>query len=446
MLERDLPRIRKAVLVRAENMASTTISRVHAREILDSRGNPTVEVDVRLENGTLGRAAVPSGASTGEHEAWELRDGNKDRFGGKGVKKAVANVNDKIAPVLKGWDVLDQAKIDEKLIELDGTPNKKNLGANALLGVSLAVAHAAAAAENLPLFRYLGGPEARLLPVPMMNILNGGAHSDAPIDFQEFMIMPRGAPSFSEALRYGVEVFHALKSVLKDRHLSTAVGDEGGFAPNLSSAADALEAISTAIETAGYTLGEQIFLALDAAASEFYDSKNNVYIFNKSDGSKKTADELIEYYAGLCARFPIISIEDGCAENDWAGWKKLTAKLGKKIQLVGDDLFVTNVEFLRKGIAEQVANSILIKVNQIGTLTETLETIDLAKKHHYTTVISHRSGETEDATIADIAVATNAGQIKTGSLSRSDRIAKYNQLLRIEEELGDKAVYGATIP
>jgi enolase len=307
------------------------------------------------------------------------------------------------------------------------------------------VAHAAAAAENLPLFRYLGGPEARVLPVPMMNILNGGAHSDAPIDFQEFMIMPRGAPSFSEALRYGVEVFHSLKSVLKGRGLSTAVGDEGGFAPNLNSADDALESISTAIEKAGYTLGEQIFLALDAAASEFYDSKNDVYVFKKSDGSKKTADELIEYYAGLCARFPIISIEDGCAENDWDGWKKLTAKLGKKIQLVGDDLFVTNVEFLRKGIAEHVANSILIKVNQIGTLTETLETIDLAKKHHYTTVISHRSGETEDATIADIAVATNAGQIKTGSLSRSDRIAKYNQLLRIEEELGDKAVYGATI-
>ena len=445
MLERDLPRMRKAVLVRAENMASTTISRVHARQILDSRGNPTVEVDVRLESGTLGRAAVPSGASTGEHEAWELRDGNKGRFGGKGVSKAVANVNDKIAPVLKGWDALDQAKIDKKLIELDGTPNKKNLGANALLGVSLAVAHAAAAAENLPLFRYLGGPEARVLPVPMMNILNGGAHSDAPIDFQEFMIMPRGAPSFSEALRYGVEVFHSLKSVLKSRHLSTAVGDEGGFAPNLNSADDALESISTAVQKAGYTLGEQIFLALDAAASEFYDSKNNVYVFKKSDGSKKTADELIEYYTGLCARFPIISIEDGCAENDWDGWKKLTAKLGKKIQLVGDDLFVTNVEFLRKGIAEHVANSILIKVNQIGTLTETLETIDLAKKHHYTTVISHRSGETEDATIADIAVATNAGQIKTGSLSRSDRIAKYNQLLRIEEELGDKAVYGATI-
>jgi enolase len=445
VLERDLPGLRKAVLVRTENMASTTINRIHAREILDSRGNPTIEVDVRVESGALGRAAIPSGASTGEHEAWELRDGNKSRFGGKGVKKAVANVNDKIAPALKGWDALDQAKIDKKLIELDGTPNKNNLGANALLGVSLAVAHAAAAAENLPLFRYLGGPEARVLPVPMMNILNGGAHSDAPIDFQEFMIMPRGAPSFSEALRYGAEVFHALKSVLKDRGLSTAVGDEGGFAPNLNSAEDALESISTAIEKAGYKLGEQIFIALDPAASEFYDSKNNVYVFKKSDGSKKTADELIEYYAELCARFPIISIEDGCAENDWTGWKKLTAKLGKNIQLVGDDLFVTNVKFLQKGISEHVANSILIKVNQIGTLTETLATIDLAKEHRYTTVISHRSGETEDATIADIAVATNAGQIKTGSLSRSDRIAKYNQLLRIEEELGDKAVYGATM-
>jgi enolase len=426
-------------------MAGTSISRIHAREILDSRGNPTIEVDVHLESGARGRAAIPSGASTGEHEAWELRDGNKSRFGGKGVKKAVANVNQKIASALKGWDALDQAKIDKKLIELDGTPNKNNLGANALLGVSLAVAHAAAAAEKLPLFRYLGGPEARVLPVPMMNILNGGAHSDAPIDFQEFMIMPRGAPSFSEALRYGVEVFHALKSVLKDRGLSTAVGDEGGFAPHLSSAEDALEAISAAVKKAGYKLGEQIFIALDPAASEFYDSKDKVYVFKKSDGSKKTADELIEYYAGLCARFPIVSIEDGCAENDWAGWKKLTAKLGKKIQLVGDDLFVTNVKFLEKGIAEHVANSILIKVNQIGTLTETLATIDLAKRNHYTTVISHRSGETEDATIADIAVATNAGQIKTGSLSRSDRIAKYNQLLRIEEELGDKAVYGATM-
>ncbi|HEY7001986.1 MAG TPA: phosphopyruvate hydratase [Candidatus Udaeobacter sp.] len=426
-------------------MARTSIRRIHAREILDSRGNPTVEVDVHLESGARGRAAVPSGASTGEHEAWELRDGNKGRFAGKGVKKAVANVNDKIGPVLKGWDGLDQAKIDKKLIELDGTPNKNNLGANAMLGVSLAVAHAAAAAEKLPLFQYLGGPEARVLPVPMMNILNGGAHSDAPIDFQEFMIMPRGAPSFSEALRYGVEVFHALKSVLKERGLSTAVGDEGGFAPQLRSAEDALESISIAIEKAGYKPGEQIFLALDPASSEFYDSKNNVYVFKKSDGSRKTADELIEYYARLCAQFPIISIEDGCAENDWAGWKKLTAKLGKKIQLVGDDLFVTNVEFLRKGIVERVANSILIKVNQIGTLTETLATIELAKKNHYTTVISHRSGETEDATIADIAVGTNAGQIKTGSLSRSDRIAKYNQLLRIEEELGDKAVYGATM-
>ena len=426
-------------------MARTSIRRIHGREILDSRGNPTIEVDVHLESGAHGRAAVPSGASTGEHEAWELRDGDKDRFGGKGVKKAAANVNDKIGPTLKGWDALDQSKIDKKLIELDGTPNKKNLGANAMLGVSLAVAHAAATAENLPLFRYLGGPEARVLPVPMMNIVNGGAHSDAPIDFQEFMIMPRGAPNFSEALRYGVEVFHALKSVLKSRHLSTAVGDEGGFAPNLNSADDALESICTAIEKAGYKLGEQIFLALDAASSEFYDSKDNVYVFKKSDGSKKTADELIEYYAELCARFPITSIEDGCAENDWAGWKKLTEKLGKKIQLVGDDLFVTNVKFLQKGIAEHVANSILIKVNQIGTLTETLETIDLAKKNHYTTVISHRSGETEDATIADIAVGTNAGQIKTGSLSRSDRIAKYNQLLRIEEELGDKAVYGATM-
>src|SRR5438093_655564 len=445
MLGRDLPRMRKAVLVRAENMASTTISRVYAREILDSRGNPTVEVDVRLESGLRGRAAVPSGASTGEHEAWELRDGNKSRFGGKGVKKAVANVNDKIAPALKGWDALDQAKIDKKLIELDGTPNKKNLGANALLGVSLAVAHAAAAAEKLPLFRYLGGPEARVLPVPMMNILNGGAHSDAPIDFQEFMIVPRGAPTFSEALRYGTEVYHALKSVLKERHLSTAIGDEGGFAPQLDSAEDALESISAAVEKAGYKLGEQIFIALDPAASEFYDSRNNLYVFKKSDGSKRTAEELIEYYADLCSRFPIISIEDGCAENDWDGWKKLTEKLGDKIQLIGDDLFVTSVEFLRRGIAEHVANSILIKVNQIGTLTETLATIDLAKTNGYGTIISHRSGETEDTSIADIAVGTNAGQIKTGSISRSDRVAKYNQLLRIEEELGDKAVYGATL-
>lgn len=426
-------------------MARTSIRQIRAREILDSRGNPTIEVDVRLEDGALGRAAVPSGASTGEHEAWELRDEDKSRFGGKGTRKAVANVNNKIAPVLKGWDGREQAKIDNKLIELDGTPNKKNLGANALLGVSLAVAAAAAAAENLPLFRYLGGDEARVLPVPMMNILNGGAHSDAPIDFQEFMIVPRGAPSFSEALRYGAEVFHALKSVLKERHLSTAIGDEGGFAPQLDSAEDALESISTAVNKAGYKLGEQIFIALDPAASEFYDSRNNLYVFKKSDGSKRTAEELVNYYAELCARFPIISIEDGCAENDWDGWKKLTEKLGDKIQLVGDDLFVTNVEFLRRGIAEQVANSILIKVNQIGTLTETLSTIDLAKTNGYGTIISHRSGETEDTSIADIAVGTNAGQIKTGSISRSDRVAKYNQLLRIEEELGDKAVYGATL-
>ena len=426
-------------------MARTSIRQIRAREILDSRGNPTIEVDVRLEDGALGRAAVPSGASTGEHEAWELRDEDRRRFGGKGVRKAVANVNNKIAPVLKGWDAREQAKIDNKLIELDGTPNKKNLGANALLGVSLAVAAAAAASENLPLFRYLGGDEARVLPVPMMNILNGGAHSDAPIDFQEFMIVPRGAPSFSEALRYGAEVFHALKSVLKERHLSTAIGDEGGFAPQLDSAEDALESISAAVDKAGYKLGEHIFIALDPAASEFYDSRDNLYVFKKSDGSKRTAEELVNYYAELCARFPIISIEDGCAENDWDGWKKLTEKLGDKIQLVGDDLFVTNVAFLGRGIAEQIANAILIKVNQIGTLTETLSTIDLAKTNGYGTIISHRSGETEDTSIADIAVGTNAGQIKTGSISRSDRVAKYNQLLRIEEELGDKAVYGATL-
>ena len=423
-------------------MGKSNISQITAREILDSRGNPTIEVDVRLAGGALGRAAVPSGASTGEHEAWELRDGDKKRYGGKGVTKAVANVNEIIAPALEDWDARDQARIDNKMIDLDGTLNKKHLGANALLGVSLAVVHAAAASENLPLFRYLGGADSRVLPVPMMNILNGGVHSDAPIDFQEFMIVPRGAPTFAEALRYGAEVFHALKSVLKDRHLSTAIGDEGGFAPQLKSVDDALESITAAVEKAGYKLGQQIFIALDPASSEFFDREGNVYIFKKSDGSKRTAEELIEYYADLCSRFPIISIEDGCAEDDWAGWKKLTARLGGKIQLVGDDIFVTNVEFLRKGIAEHVANSILVKVNQIGTLTETLATIDLAKKNQYTAVISHRSGETEDTTIADIAVATNVGQIKTGSLCRTDRVAKYNQLLRIEEELGDKAVYG----
>ena len=441
----DLPRLAKAVLVAQKRMASTSISHIQAREILDSRGNPTIEVDVRVEGGAFGRAAVPSGASTGEHEALELRDGDKSRFAGKGVRKAVANVNQRIAPVLKGLDARDQANVDKKVIELDGTPTKKNLGANATLAVSLAVARAAAAGENLPLFRYLGGPEARVLPVPMMNILNGGAHSDAPIDFQEFMIVPRGAPSFSEALRYGTEVYHALKSVLKERHLSTAIGDEGGFAPQLNSAEDALESISAAVEKAGYKLGEQIFIALDPAASEFYDCEKHLYVFKKSGGAKKTAEELVDYYAELCARFPIISIEDGCAEDDWDGWKNLTKKLGARIQLVGDDLFVTNVEFLRRGIAEHVANSILIKVNQIGTLTETLATIDLARQNHYTTVISHRSGETEDTSIADIAVATNAGQIKTGAPCRSDRVAKYNQLLRIEEELGDKAMYGATI-
>ena len=423
-------------------MEKSKISQIAAREILDSRGNPTIEVDVRLAGGALGRAAVPSGASTGEHEAWELRDGDKKRYGGKGVTKAVANVNEIIAPALEGWDAHDQAKIDNKMIELDGTLNKKHLGANALLGVSLGVAHAAAVSDNLPLFRYLGGADARVLPVPMMNILNGGVHSDTPIDFQEFMIVPRGAPTFAEALRYGSEVFHALKSVLKDRHLSTAIGDEGGFAPQLKSVDDALESIAAAVEKAGYRLGQQIFIALDPASSEFFDRERNAYVFKKSDGSKRTAEELIEYYVELCARFPIISIEDGCAEDDWAGWKKLTARLGDKIQLVGDDIFVTNVEFLRKGIAEQVANSILVKVNQIGTLTETLATIDLAKKNKYTAVISHRSGETEDTTIADIAVATNVGQIKTGSLCRTDRVAKYNQLLRIAERLGDKAVYG----
>jgi enolase len=423
-------------------MAATSIRQIHAREILDSRGNPTVEVDVRLEGGAVGRAAVPSGASTGEHEAWELRDGDKKRYGGKGVLRAVANVNDKIAREIKAFDARDQAKIDNRLIELDGTPNKKNLGANALLGVSLAVAHAAAAAENLPLFRYLGGDDPRVLPVPMMNILNGGEHSDAPIDFQEFRIVPRGAPTFGEALRYGAEVFHALRNVLKDRHLSVGIGDEGGFAPQLKSAEDAIETIATAVEKAGYSLGQQIFIALDPASSEFFDAERNLYIFKKSDGSEKSAEELIEYYIDLCARFPIVSIEDGCAENDWDGWKKLTARLGDRMQLVGDDLFVTNVKFLRKGIDERVANSILIKVNQIGTLTETLATIDLAKKNNYTSVISHRSGETEDTTIADIAVATNVGQIKTGSLCRSDRVAKYNQLLRIAEELGDNAIYG----
>jgi enolase len=423
-------------------MSSTIISDIRARQVLDSRGNPTVEVDVEVTGGAVGRAIVPSGASTGEHEAWELRDGEKSQYLGKGVLKAVENVESKIADAVIGQDALEQTDIDERMIALDGTPNKKNLGANAILGVSLAIAHAAASQLGLPLFRYLGGPNAKVLPVPMMNVINGGAHSDAPIDFQEFMIMPKGAPTFAEALRYGTEIFHALKSVLKARGLSTAVGDEGGFAPDLNSVEDTLDTLSQAVEKAGYKLGEEIYFALDVAASEFFDAKLNAYIFKKSDGSKKSAEELIDLYSKLCAKYPIVSIEDGCAENDWAGWKKLTDALGAKVQLVGDDLFVTNVSFLRKGIEQGVGNSILVKVNQIGSLTETLDTIELAKENRYTSVISHRSGETEDTTIADIAVATNAGQIKTGSLSRTDRIAKYNQLLRIEEELGDNAQYG----
>jgi len=423
-------------------MSLTTISDLRARQLIDSRGNPTIEVDVELTGGAVGRAIVPSGASTGENEAWELRDGEKDKYGGKGVLRAVENVETKIANVLVGMDVLDQVGLDSAMIALDGSANKKELGANAILGVSLAAAHAASTQLDLPLFRYLGGPNAKVLPVPMMNVINGGAHSDAPIDFQEFMIMPKGAPTFSEALRYGVEVFQALKSVLKSRGLSTAVGDEGGFAPSLNGAEDALDAMSKAVENAGYKLGEDIFFALDPAASEFYDPKQNAYVFKKSDGSKKSADELVALYQALCGKYPIVSIEDGCSESDWDGWKRLTDALGSKIQLVGDDLFVTNVEFLRKGISKGVANSILVKVNQIGSLTETLDAIELAKENRYTAVISHRSGETEDTTIADIAVATNAGQIKTGSLSRTDRIAKYNQLLRIEEELGDNAEYG----
>jgi enolase len=416
-----------------------------AREILDSRGNPTVEVDVTLESGILGRAAVPSGASTGEHEAVELRDGDKSRYLGKGVRKAVANVNAKIAPKLIGWDCRDQVGVDRLMIDLDGTETKGKLGANAILAVSLATAKAAAEYCGLPLFRYIGGTNATVTPVPMMNIMNGGAHSDAPIDIQEFMIMPKGAKSFAEGLRMGTEVFHALKGVLKGMKLSTSVGDEGGFAPKLASNIQALDVIIEAIKKAGYKPGKDIFLALDVAASEFYDAAKKRYIFKKSDGSVKTADQMVEFYSQLCAKYPIISIEDGMSENDWDGWKKLTEKLGGKVQLVGDDLFVTNTKFLKKGIDLGIANSILIKVNQIGTLTETLDAIRMAIQAGYTAVVSHRSGETEDATIADIAVATNAGQIKTGSLCRTDRVCKYNQLLRIEEMLGKHAVYGGVI-
>jgi len=421
---------------------STTISHILARQIIDSRGNPTVEVDIELEGGAVGRAAVPSGASTGEHEAVELRDGDKERYSGKGVLKAVHNIEEIIAPEIEGFDALDQVSIDRALLALDGTPNKSNLGANALLAVSLATAHAASNQLGLPLFKYIGGPNAKVLPVPMMNILNGGAHSDAPIDFQEFMIIPKKFNTFSDALRAGTEIFHALKSVLKGRGLSTAIGDEGGFAPNLKSASDALETIAEACKKAGYKLGEEIFIALDVASSEFYDAATKQYVFKKSDQSRRSASELVAYYKELQQHYPIVSIEDGCAENDWDGWKAMTDSLGHNTQLVGDDLFVTNVNFLQRGIDSGTANSILVKVNQIGTLTETLDAIELAKANRYTAVISHRSGETEDTTIADIAVATNAGQIKTGSLCRTDRVAKYNQLLRIEEQLGDNAIYG----
>jgi enolase len=417
---------------------------VLGREVLDSRGNPTVEVDVLTESGAFGRAAVPSGASTGENEALELRDGDKKRYLGKGVLKAVANINDVIAPALVGMNVLEQTQIDARLLELDGTKTKSNLGANALLGVSLAVAKAAANYLGLPLYRYIGGTNTYVLPVPMMNIINGGSHSDAPIAFQEFMIRPVGANSFREGLRMGAEVFHALKKVLHDKGLSTAVGDEGGFAPNLAGGTEeALESILTAIKNAGYEPGKDVKIALDCAASEFY--KDGVYDYSKFEGpngKKRTSAEQAEYLQELITNYPIDSIEDGMHENDWDGWKLLTDKIGGQCQLVGDDLFVTNVDFLRKGIELGCANSILIKVNQIGTLTETLNAIEMAHRHGYTSVTSHRSGETEDSTIADISVATNAGQIKTGSLSRSDRMAKYNQLLRIEEELGDRAVYG----
>jgi enolase len=424
-------------------MSATTITAVRGREIIDSRGNPTVEVEVELQGGGFGRAGVPSGASTGEHEAWELRDGDKDRYLGKGVLKAVENVNQKIAPALLGMDGTNQAGVDAAMLALDGTPNKKNLGANAILGVSLAVAKAAAVASGLPLYKYLGGPNAKVLPVPMMNIINGGSHSDAPIAFQEFMIRPVGAPTFSEAIRMGAEVFHNLKKVLHERGLSTAVGDEGGFAPAFDGTEDALDTVSKAVEQAGYKVGEDITFALDCASSEFFE--DGVYDYSKFEGeggAKRNSEEQAAYLAELCDKYPIDSIEDGCDENDWDGWKVLTDKIGDKIQLVGDDLFVTNVDFLRKGIDLGVGNSILIKVNQIGTLTETLDAIELGKVNGYNSVVSHRSGETEDSTIAHIAVATNAGQIKTGSMSRSDRIAKYNQLLRIEEALGDDAIYG----
>lgn len=418
------------------------ITDVYAREILDSRGNPTVEVEVYTESGAFGRGLVPSGASTGEHEAVELRDGDKGRYSGKGVEKAVENVNTTIADALLGWDILDQQGIDQMMIQLDGTPNKGKLGANAILGVSIAVARAAADFLGVPLYQYLGGFNTKVLPTPMMNIVNGGSHSDAPIAFQEFMILPVGAPSFKEALRWGAEVFHALKSILHDRGLVTAVGDEGGFAPSFEGTEDGVKTILEAIKKAGLKPGEDVYLGFDVAASEFYD--NGVYDYSKFEGdkgSKRSAEEQVDYLEELVNKYPIISIEDGMDENDWEGWKLLTDRLGDKVQLVGDDLFVTNTEILERGIKNGIGNSILIKINQIGTLTETFDAIEMAKKAGYTAVVSHRSGETEDSTIADIAVATNAGQIKTGSLSRTDRIAKYNQLLRIEDSLGEIAKY-----
>ena len=421
---------------------NANISKITAREILDSRGNPTVEAEVQLSSGIVGIASVPSGASTGEHEACELRDGDKGRYRGKGVQQAVTHANKDLAPALIGMDATEQIAIDTRMREVDGTVNKSRMGANAILAISLATARAAAQATGQPLYRYLGGPNAHILPVPMMNVLNAGAHSDAPIDFQEFMIIPNGLPSFREALRCGAEVFHALAAVLRKMGLSTAVGDEGGYAPNLKSADAALEVIMNAIEDAGYTPGKDVSLALDVASSEFYDAESGLYIFKKSSGDRLTAAELTSYYQELIRRYPIVSIEDGCAENDWEGWKLLTDAIGDRCQLVGDDLFVTNVDFLRKGINSGVANSILVKLNQIGSLSETFEAVRLATTNAYTAVISHRSGETEDSFIADLAVATNAGQIKTGSLSRADRLAKYNQLLRIEEQLGATARYG----
>lgn len=418
-----------------------TITDVWAREILDSRGNPTIEVDVELEDGTLGRAAIPSGASTGENEAVELRDGDARRYNGKGVLKAVENVNTILSEEVVGFDATDQIGIDKMMLQLDGTPNKGKLGANAILGVSLAVAKAAAQSLKMPLYRYIGGTNARVLPAPMMNILNGGKHADNNVDIQEFMVMPLDAPSFAEGLRMGVEIFHSLKSVLHKKGYNTAVGDEGGFAPNLKSNEEAVEVILEAIEKAHYKAGEQVYICLDPAASEFYDKEKKRYVFSKSDKSEKTSSQMVEFWKKWVEKYPIASIEDGMSENDWDGWKLMTDTLGKKIQLVGDDVFVTNVDYLSKGIDLGVANSILVKVNQIGTLTETLDCIEMAKRAHYATVLSHRSGETEDATIADIAVATNAAQIKTGSGSRTDRIAKYNQLLRIEEELDTNGYY-----